>query len=155
MRRDVYTVHARDKVRDVLNLFVEKHVSGVPVVDDRNNLVGIITDADILRQVHEPPSFLDFISYIVFYDGEAALEGKIQAMLEEPVRKLMTTDVITVTEDTGLSDVAQILSRRRFKKVPVVQGRKLVGIISRSDVVRYLVREFLKKGGGERSSRQI
>jgi CBS domain-containing protein len=145
MRRDVYTVKAQDKVRDVLKLFVEKQVSGVPVVDDGNNLVGIITDADILRQVQEPPSFIDFMTFIMVYDSKAVMEEKMRAMLEKPVQKLMTTGVVTVTEDTSLSDVAQILSRRKFKKVPVVEGRKLVGVVSRGDVVRYLIQEFLNK----------
>ncbi|OAT80304.1 CBS domain-containing protein [Desulfotomaculum copahuensis] len=148
MRQDVYAVKARDKVRDVLKLFVEKQVSGVPVVDDRNNLAGIITDADILREVQEPPSFIDFMTFIMVFDSEAVMEEKMYALLEKPVQKLMTTSVVTVTEETSLSDVAQILSRRKFKKVPVVQGRKLVGVVSRGDVVRFLMHEFLSKSGG-------
>lgn len=145
MRKDVYSIRAKGKVRELLNLFVEKQVSGVPVVKEDNTLAGIITDADILRELDDSPSFIDALTFIMVFDTRASLSEKIYDLLDTPVEKLMTKRVVTVTEDTGLSDVAQILSNRQFKKLPVLDGDKLIGVVSRGDVVNYLVREFLKK----------
>lgn len=145
MRKDVYSIRVNGKVRELLNLFVEKQVSGVPVVRENNTLAGIITDADILRELDESPSFIDALTFIMVVDTHVSLSEKVYSLLETPVEKLMTKRVVTVTEDTGLSDVAQILSNRQFKKLPVLDGDKLIGVVSRGDVVHYLVREFLKK----------
>lgn len=145
IKRDVYTVTANDKVRDILRLFVDKEISGAPVVNNEGKLVGIITDADILRHIKEPTPVVDLITFVTVYNTEAVLKDKIDDLLEKPVQSIMTTKVITVTEYASLAEVAQILSRYRFKKVPVVDGRKLVGVVSRGDVVRYLVKEFLRQ----------
>lgn len=145
INRDFYTIKAGEKVRDLLKLFVEKQVSGVPVVDENGGLVGIITDADILGQIHKPTSLLDTMTYIMIFDTDAIVSGEIDNLIEKPVHELMTRKVITVTLYDSLSDVARIFSKRKFKKVPVVDGQKLIGVVSRGDMVRYLVREFLQK----------
>ena len=145
MKKDIYTVGEEEKVRDLLRVFVEKQVSGVPVVGKNNTLTGIITEADILRQIHQPPSLIDFVNYFVVLDSDRVITGQIMEMLDRPVKDLMTKDVITVDEETSLAKISQILSRRKFKKLPVVDGQKLVGVINRSDVIGYLVKEFLLK----------
>ena len=145
MKKDIYTVREEEKVRDLLRVFVEKQVSGVPVLGKDHTLAGIITEADILRQIHQPPSFIDFVNYFVVLDSDRVITGQIMEMLDRPVKDLMTKDVITVDEETSLAKISQILSRRKFKKLPVVDGQKLVGVINRSDVIGYLVKEFLLK----------
>lgn len=145
MNTDIYSIRAREKVRDLLNIFVDKQVSGVPVVDDDNILVGIITDADILAEIREVPSLIDVMTYVIVLNAEAIFLEKLYALLERPVHELMTKKVVSVTENATISDVAQILIRRKFKKLPVVKGKKLIGVVSRGDVVRYMVREFLSK----------
>lgn len=144
MREEVFSIRADRKVKELLQLFVEKQVSGVPVVKDNDKLVGIVTDADILGKIDNSPSFIDTLTYIIVVNKQASLSDKINELLDTPVEKLMTRRVVTVSRNTGLSDVSQILSNRQFKKLPVVDGDKLVGVVSRSDVVRYLVREFLQ-----------
>lgn len=145
MRENYYSIGEQEKVRDLLMLFIEKQVTGVPVVDKDQNLVGMISDADILKQIKQPPSFIDFMTYIVVLDSERVMTEQIVDMLDRPVSELMTEKVITVEENTDVATVAQILSKRKFKKLPVVRGQKIIGIVSRSDVIRRLVQEFLKK----------
>lgn len=145
MKENYYSIGEQEKVRDLLMLFIEKQVSGVPVVDKDQHLVGMISDADILKQIKQPPSFIDFMTYIVVLDSERVMTEQIKEMLDKPVRELMTEKVITVEEDTDVATVAQILSKRKFKKLPVVRGKQIIGIVSRSDVIRRLVQEFLRK----------
>lgn len=152
MRTDVYSIRKEAKISELLNLFVEKQVTGVPVVDENNMLVGIISDADILGQINESSSFIDFMSYmsymVVLEDDEENLSEKIRELLDLQVADLMTKKVLTVTADTCLTDVAKTLSKRKFKKLPVVEGQKLIGTITRGDVIRYLVRQFLNENVG-------
>ena len=143
MRNEVYSIHANTNVRDLLNLFVEKQITGAPVVKENNELVGIITDADVLGEIYDPPSLIDVMTYVAAFDTEALFLEEIHALLEKPVIDLMTKKVITVTEDTRLSKVAQIFSKRKFKKIPVVSEQKIIGVVSRGDVVRYLVQKFI------------
>lgn len=145
MNNDIYYIEAKKTVRDLLDLFAEKQVSGVPVVDENNKLVGIITDADVLARIQKQPTLIDVMTYVVILDADAITSGEINKLLDKRVSELMTRKVITVNEDTDLAEVAQILSKRKFKKVPVVNKGKLTGVVSRGDMVRYLMREFLQK----------
>ena len=151
MNTDVYAIQADKKVFELLELFDEKKVSGVPVVDNDNMLVGIITIGDVLSRIHKPLPLFDIITFIAVLDTEAIIMGEIYGVLEKPVSELMTRKVIAVTEDTGFADIARLLSRYKFKKLPVVDGKKLIGVVSRGEVVRYFVREHLQKRSIEKS----
>lgn len=143
MNTDVYAVQSDQSIFELLKLFEEKKVSGVPVVDKNNLLVGIITIGDVLSRIHKPLPFFDAMIYIAVLDTDAIIMGEIYDVLEKPVSELMTRKVITVTENTGFADVAKLLSRYKFKKLPVVIGKKLIGVVSRGEVVRYFIREYL------------
>jgi CBS domain-containing protein len=145
MNTDVYAIYSDRNIFELLKLFDEKKVSGVPVVDKDNLLVGIITIGDVLSRIHKPLPFFDAMIYIAVLDTDAIIMGEIYDVLEKPVSELMTRKVITVTEDTGFADVAKLLSRYKFKKLPVVAGKKLIGVVSRGEVVRYFIREYLQK----------
>jgi CBS domain-containing protein len=145
METEVFSIGENDKIKDLLQLFVEKQISGAPVVGLNKKLVGIITDADILSQIREYPSFLDFMTFVVVVDTEALTDAKILQMLDRPVKELMVKSVTTVEKSTGLAAAAKLLSKKKYKKLPVVEDGKLTGIITRGDMVGYLVREFLKR----------
>ena len=153
MNTDVYSIQADMKVIELLELFEEKKVSGVPVVDQENLLVGIITIGDVLGRIHKPLPFFDAMIYIAVLDTEAIIKGEIYDVLEKPVSELMTRKVITVTEDTGFADIAKLLSKYKFKKLPVVDKKKLIGVVSRGEVVRYFIREYLQKRNAETTGR--
>lgn len=145
MRDEVYIIREDQKIRDLLYLFIEKNISGAPVLGEDNKLTGIITDADILGQIHEYPSFLDFMTFVVAVDAEALADANITNMLDRPVKELMTKNVITVEEDTNIILAAKLFSKKKFKKIPVVKDNRLVGILTRSDMIHYIVHAFLEK----------
>ena len=145
MNRNVYSIRKDATIRELLNLFVDKNVTGVPVVDDKGLLVGMISDADILGQIHEPPSLIDFMTHVFVLDAELIFTGEIYNLLDKPVHTIMTRKLYTVTEDTSLTQVARTLSKHKFKKMPVLDGGKLIGVVNRGNVLSYLVKEFLQK----------
>jgi CBS domain-containing protein len=112
MTSDVATITPTCKLYDAVELMLKRRVSGLPVVDEEQQLIGIITEFALL---------------VLTYDKSAG---------EDCVIEHMTRSVTSVEEDALLSDVADIFILNRFRRLPVTRGGKLVGIISRRDLMR-------------------
>lgn len=106
MTKQVVTVDPQKSVKEVAKLLVDHRFSAVPVVDKQGKLVGIVSEADIL-----------------------ARKGK-------QARSIMSKEIISAHEDTPLEEVAQLLMTHRIKRVPILRRGKIVGIVSRADIVR-------------------
>jgi len=141
MTTNVITVEPDTSVQQLATLLSERGISGVPVVDKDNRLVGVVTEGDLLhraetgteRRIQRRRSrWLDTLGA----DQEAARDyvkahGRV-------VREIMTREVISVGDTTELADIATLLETKRIKRVPVVRDGKLVGIVSRANLVRAL-----------------
>ena len=126
-------------VTDAAQIMLETGVSGLPVIDSAGKLVGMLTEGDLLRRAeteteHERPRWLEYI----LGPGKAAQEF-VRAHGRK-VGEVMTDDPISVTRETGLEEVVKLMERRRLKRVPVIQGDEVVGIISRANLVAALVK---------------
>lgn len=119
------TVHADTTVADAVALLLEHHISGMAVVDDHGRPLGMITEFQMIRVICRPD------------------------INELPVSELMTTDVMTVQEETILSDVVSMMEEHRIRRIPVVRNGVVVGVIARRDLLQYVMdnqealREFL------------
>jgi CBS domain-containing protein len=159
MIHNVYSVQKTDIVKKALEKFAEFRISGMPIVDNANRLLGYISDGDIMRHLGKSANsgFLSWVSMLGYYYGlelpasddtqpvEEVDEFKKNALqlCSRNVLEVGVKRVIKVKEDDSLVSVAEILARRNIKKVPVVRNDVLVGIVSRGDVVRAVVKEFL------------
>lgn len=135
MTRKVITIAPSASIVDAARLMLDNHVSGLPVVDLKGTLVGIVTERDLLRRQEigtqrKRPRWLEFI----LGPGRQAAEYVHTA--GRHVHEVMTREVQTVTEDTPLPDVVTLMEKYRVKRVPVMNGDKLTGIISRQNFVR-------------------
>lgn len=141
MTRDVITVGPDTDIYDAGRLMIKHKISGMPVVDGNNVVIGIITQADILTIAGVPRGhvFNDVVmKYILHKPTPQHRDAKA-------VRDIMTTKVITVTPNTTAKTVATILDKKGITRVPVVNGNnKLAGIVSRADIVRVVCREAEK-----------
>lgn len=146
MIKDVLKVKENSSVKDVLEIFSFYKISGLPVVNDRNETIGFISDGDIMRWIGKrEPIFINlFIVNAVFLDYES-LEEKFHRLVVENVMNVAKKKVIAVEEDVDIENVATILGNKKIKKVPVVSNGVLRGIISRGDIIRFVTKEFLKK----------
>ena len=115
MTPHLVTLTADMPLLDAIQMLVEKQVSGAPVVDAQGTLAGILTERDCLAQV-----------VVAVYHGEAC--GR--------VAEVMTSDVRTVEADTSLMDIAESFAKSKYRRFPVLDHNRLVGIISRRDVLR-------------------
>jgi CBS domain-containing membrane protein len=135
--RDVMTVNvirvrADADISEVTNLLSEHRISGMPVVDGDDRVIGVITEADVLSMagMRTWHTFKDIIRHIL---GEP-LPGNRQS---RSLRDAMSSPAITTDPDADIREVAQMLDERRIKRLPVVDGQeKLIGVISRADIVR-------------------
>ena len=137
MVRDVVTVHPETDVADAIKLLAERDVSALPVLDDVGNLVGMLSEADLIHRVEigtekRRPWWQEAVT------GASTLAADFAKSHGKKVGEVMAGGVISVSEDTPLSEIAALLERKGIKRVPVVKDGKLVGIVSRSNLIQAL-----------------
>lgn len=139
MTRDVISVSTATPVSEIASILVGKRISAVPVVGADGSLLGIVSESDLIRraEIGTEPRRPWWRRMIADISAEASEYVRTHG---RKARHVMTTGVVTATEDMPLADVADIMEKRRLKRLPVVRGRILVGIISRSDLVRAVAR---------------
>jgi CBS domain-containing protein len=124
-------------VREIAGLMVEKHVSGLPVLSDSGTLVGIVSEGDLLRrpELGTQKHRRRWVSFFSGVDEQAREFTKTHALRAGDV---MTEQVIHVSEQTPLGDVVGLMEKHNIKRLPVLSDGKLVGIVSRADLLRAL-----------------
>jgi CBS domain-containing protein len=133
----VITVKPAQTVREVAQLFVERRISAAPVVDDGGRLVGIVSEGDLLRRI-ETKTERDRSSWLRLLTADEVLAAEYTKARARKVEDVMTKRVVVATVDTPLSEVAMLLEKNSIKRVPVVSAGRLVGIVSRSNLVQAL-----------------
>ncbi|MBU4175810.1 MAG: CBS domain-containing protein [Actinobacteria bacterium] len=141
MTADPITVSAETSVTDVARIMVDNGIGGVPVVDDSGEILGIVTESDLI--VHDSdvefPSFVHFLTGYVFVPGSLhRFEEKFRRAVANTAGQVMTEDPMTVEADDPVEDVATIMSKKKMKRFPVMREGKLVGIITMADIVRLI-----------------
>jgi two-component system, chemotaxis family, chemotaxis protein CheY len=114
MNSDVITIKPDATVDEAIALLLQHGISGLPVVDDQNRLLGVVTEFNLLQSITQPD------------------------LKSEPVSRVMSTEVMTVDEDTIPLKVVNIMQEHHVRRVPVVRDNELVGLISRRDILRYV-----------------
>ena len=136
METDWPTLGPESTVEEAIKLFAEERVSGAPVVEDRR-LVGIITEGDLIFQDADvkAPGFLDILGGIVPLGDTDEYRREALKSAGVTVGEVMTDDPVTVTPEATLAETATIMADRRKKILPVVEGGRLVGVITRMDIL--------------------
>ena len=144
MVRDVITVHPDTLVHNIASLMVEKHISGVPVLSDNRKLVGMVSQSDLLHRADVGTERKHKWWFRVLMDSRALAREYVKAHGLK-AHDVMTRYVVSVRDDAEVRDVADILDKRRIKRVPVIQEDRVVGIITRGDLVRALSQVQMSK----------
>lgn len=138
MKKDVYTVNGDASLTAVLDLLTEKGISGVPVVDGDQSLIGFISDGDILRFLAaEHPLYVNPSSLMTMDFDE-----KLQELMHCKVRDVARKSVITVNLSDDLGTVCHVLSDHHIKKAPVLDDGDMVGVINASNITKYAFRRL-------------
>lgn len=138
MIKNVTTVGAATTIEELAWILMEHKISGVPVVDDNENLIGIVTENDLISQnkrLHIPTVMRLFDSFITL-ESPGKIEKDIKRMTAITVNDIYTKEAITVTEGTPVQDLATIMSEKKIHLIPVVEGKKILGIIGKIDLIK-------------------
>jgi len=138
MTRKVISVNDGDSILTAARLMLQNRISGLPVVDAGGNLVGVVTEGDFLRRgelgtQRSRPAWLEFLL------GAGRLANEYVHTYGRKVGEVMTTDPVFVGEDDSLQTVVELMERQRIKRLPVMRDGRLVGIVSRANLVRAVV----------------
>ena len=137
MTKKVVTVKRESNIHEVSVLFSENRISGLPVVDEENHVIGVVSEADILAMagMEKGHTFKDILRHLL---GEPLPKRKHGNRVGE----VMSSPAITTSAEADIREVAEILENRRIKRLPVVdRENRLLGIISRGDIVRAMSRK--------------
>ena len=140
MSKPVVSVHPDTPLREVARLMLDKGITAVTVIDDNGAPIGIVSEGDLIRPERAAREARRQSWLEVFAEGEALAPEFLDWLhsQSDSARAVMSAPVITVNEDTELSEIARVLVTHRIKRVPVVRDGRVTGIVARDDVLRAL-----------------
>ena len=139
MTTNVKVAKETDTISDIANTLISEKIGGLPVVDENNKVVGIISETDIMKKEKyiNPPEYITFLQGLIYLDDFKKMEHDIKDVAATQVKDLMSTDVVKVHEDDTFDDVANIMIKKSVNRVPIVdQYNKIKGIICRYDIIK-------------------
>jgi CBS domain-containing protein len=138
MTRDVAVVHPDTSLADATRLMASRHISGVPVVDNAGDVVGMLSEGDLVRWHDYSQGELRWLDLLA--EGHELAPVFLEGIRDQrrKVKSVMSSGVTSVTEETSARDIARLMHAKNIKRVPVLHDGKLVGIVARSDLVRAL-----------------
>jgi CBS domain-containing protein len=143
MTRDVVTVKPETSIEELASLLVKNQISGVPVVDEKGELYGIVTENDLISQnkrLHIP-TVVSFLDAAIYLESSKKFEQEVKRITATKAGDICARKVLTVTEDTSLVDIATLMDEKKTHLLPVVRNGKMVGIIGKRDVVKAVARQ--------------
>lgn len=137
MQHDVYTVASDAEVRDAVRMMLEKNISGMLIVDDERHVVGFISDSDVLCRFAQDNAPVSDISTLVTGMARGEFPELSHAeLLDMNVMVIAAKPAVTVQSDANIAQVCQMFGYQQYKKVPVVEQGKLVGVVNRGRLTR-------------------
>lgn len=146
MTRSVVTLRPNMTLREASKVLFENHVSGAPVVDDSGAIVGVLAESDILKAIktydrrlhmtYSSPSLLSVCFRPEYKEKE--LQDAICEFQEELVKDVMTIEIYVLEPEDTVTRAILILNSFGINRIPIVKGKKVVGIVTRADIIRYL-----------------
>lgn len=147
MTTRIVTVKPTDTVNDVAEVLFKHHFTGLPVTDSQNRLLGLIAERDFITSDSRLylPTYIKLLTDIDFISKDKnKLSADAKAIIEATAADIMNRQVITVSSETDIKELAEIFATKRVNPIPVVdQNQKLLGIISRSDLIKLFSKKHL------------
>ena len=143
MTKEVIAVREDEGIKQIFKLLDESGTLGVPVVDDQNHVIGIITETDLIKHFTtlKTPRSINLLGGIVYLDDITEFNEHLKDQCADTVKDLMFESVITIQETTTLQEMLNIMSDKQITRLPVVDKKnELVGIITRTDIVHQLAK---------------
>jgi len=145
MIREVVTIGPETPVLEIVQLLLARGISGVPVIDEDGGLVGVVSEGDLLRRV-EIGTEKHRGGWRAFFTGTVTLAEEYVRSRGTMARDIMTHEVVSVSRTTRLGDIAELMEHNHIKRVPVLEDGRLVGLVSRSNLLRAFASQRAEAG---------
>ena len=138
MTADVITVKPDTTVGEVADILTKNKISGVPVVDDQGQVLGMVSEADIILQDADLhfPYYIQFLEMVIYLQSVHKFEERVRKSIGSKVTEIMSDEVISVPPEETVREVATLMTDRNVNRLPVAENGRLVGIVTRGDIVR-------------------
>jgi CBS-domain-containing membrane protein len=138
MTRKVVTVNKSLSIKELSKLFIENRFNGIPVIDDNNNVIGVVTQGDLIEQnknLHIP-TVIALFDAVLFLESEKKFESDVKKLTGTTVEDIYHKHAISVSPNTDINEITTLMAEKDIHTLPVLDGHKLVGIIGKRDVIR-------------------
>ncbi|KPK02583.1 MAG: hypothetical protein AMK71_01715 [Nitrospira bacterium SG8_35_4] len=145
MTKEVITVEPGATIDALARILIDNKISGVPVVDEKKRLKGIVTENDLIRKnkrLHIPTVIRLFDAFILL--GSDRMENEIKKIVATTVDEICTKDVVSINEETSLDEIATIMAEQHIHLLPVLRDGVVAGIVGKADMVRAMTDEASK-----------
>lgn len=142
MTTKLLTVTEETSVEELARLFDERGVNAMPVLDATGHLVGIVTQTDLVEQ-DKPlhiPTVISIFDWVIYLESEKNFKEEVAKITARTVGSLCSRDVVTCTPETPVSDIAELMVEHKAHLIPVLDGKELVGVVARLDIIRSMGR---------------
>ena len=143
MTKDVVTVKNETSIEELSALLVSNEISGVPVVSADGAIIGMVTENDLIsrnKRLHIP-TVVSFLDAVIYLESSKKFAEDVKRLTATKVGDICAKKVVTITEDTTLTDIATIMSEQKVHLLPVVTSGKVVGIVGKRDVVKAVAQQ--------------
>jgi CBS domain-containing protein len=145
MSHDPIVVKPETPIKDAIKILAERRISGLPVVNSDDKLVGVISETDLLWQETgvEPPVYIMFLDSVIYLENPARHDKELHKALGQTVREVMSGDPITVAPDQPLRKAAKLMQEKSIRRLAVTdEAGKVIGILTPGDIVRAMAVEL-------------
>lgn len=142
MTTKIHSVHPDTEIKALAQMFVERNVNAMPVVNDAGELIGMVTQTDLVEQ-DKPlhiPTVISLFDWVIYLESPKKFTEEVRKVTARKVGEICSKDVVTCTPETPVATVASLMVDHKCHLVPVVAGEKMVGVVARLDIIRSMGR---------------
>ncbi|WP_441562147.1 CBS domain-containing protein [Colibacter massiliensis] len=147
MEKVFVTANLDTPVFDLVQMFIKNRVTSIPIVNDDNQLAGIVTDADLLYKKIKPhvPHYENLLGASIYYNGISEYDKSFKKLLACSAKDLMTKDVIMAAPDADVEQLAGVMVAEHLKVIPIVDNKRVLGLVTRHSILDELYREYAEE----------
>ncbi len=139
MTTRVITTTPDARVSDAVDLMLKHRISGLPVVNEQGKLMGLLVESDLVYGARSDlPAHLQLLENFLNSGGTDMKEEELAQMASHPVSRYMTRQLVTATPDASVRELVEIMVENDFKRIPIIQGDFLKGIVTRADILKVI-----------------
>jgi CBS domain-containing protein len=145
MTREPLTARPEMSLKEVIKILADRRISGLPVVDQHDFLIGIISETDLMwRETGvTPPAYIMVLDSVIYLENPSRYEQELHKALGQTVGEVMSRDPISIAPEKSVQEAAKLLHDRNIHRLPVLDtAGKVIGILTRGDIVRAMVADF-------------